>query len=168
LTRVRASPSARARGPVLGSKLPPFTQQWTRCDLGVTAGSRDCFCKAKCGTPSATGGGRAQNRRLCFHPVLGVIRSGHASFVPPSAGQHRRDGASRVRRRLSAHRWPLLAQSHCPPFSANCPTVRGWIAACRRQMHPLIGAHTGRITTSGTGHTLSLNPRPSLNLAGER
>jgi hypothetical protein len=32
---------------VPGSKLPPFTQHWTRCDLGVTAGSRDCFGKAK-------------------------------------------------------------------------------------------------------------------------
>ena len=32
---------------VPGAKLPPFTQHWTRCDLGVTAGSRDCLGKAK-------------------------------------------------------------------------------------------------------------------------
>jgi hypothetical protein len=66
-------------------ELPPSPQHWTRCDLGVTAGSRACIREAKLRKPSATGDGRGQKHRLCIHPVFGFISSGHASFAPRNA-----------------------------------------------------------------------------------
>ena len=115
------------------------TQHWTRCDLGVTAGSRTCFRKAKWRKPSATGDGHGQKHRFCFHPVLGFISSGHASFTPPNAGQQRRDRTAGMRHRFSARCWPLRAQFLCPPLPPSCAAMCAWIASCQRQMHSLIG-----------------------------
>jgi len=81
---------------------------------------------------SATGDGRGQIHRLCLHPVLGFVSSGHAGFVRANTRQRCRESPSRLRRRVSAHRWPLRAQCLCPPFPANCPAVPGWLAPCRR------------------------------------
>jgi hypothetical protein len=82
--RQRVSVRVRARHDLHRSCRHP-TRHWTRCDLGVTAGSRACIREAKLRKPSATGDGRGQKHRLCIHPVFGFISSGHASFAPRNA-----------------------------------------------------------------------------------
>jgi hypothetical protein len=75
--------ASRARS-VPGSKLPPFTQHWTRCELGVTAGSRDCFGKAKLRIASSN---RQQEtdvfRLIVFTFILSLASSVQAMPVSP-------------------------------------------------------------------------------------